>query len=166
MGGEMTLQTEVGVGSTFGFTIPLRGADGQVKSDNRDDSEPVVVVIDDDRASLDLMGAYLDGQGVRLVRARDGEEGLETIRRLQPAAALLDIRLPDIDGWEILEQLRTDPQTSTLPVIVVSIVDERQRGLAAGATEYLIKPVGRDVLLDALRRVHVLPGKDLGVRNR
>ncbi len=166
LGGELTLQTEVGVGSTFGFTIPIRGANGEATPDNRDDSEPVVVVIDDDRASLELMGAYLDGQGVRVVRARDGKEGLESIRRLRPAAALLDIRLPDIDGWEILEQLRADPQTSKLPVIVVSIVDEKPRGLAAGAAEYLIKPVGRDVLLDALRRVQVLPAQNLGVRLR
>jgi signal transduction histidine kinase/ActR/RegA family two-component response regulator len=162
MGGELTLQTEVGVGSTFGFTIPLRSSDGPPEQHGRDDSDPIVVVIDDDRASLDLMSAYLDGQGVRVVRARDGKEGLETIRRRQPVAALLDIRLPDIDGWQILRELRTDPRSATLPVIVVSIVDERSRGLAAGATEYLIKPVGRDVLLDALRRVHVLPGTDLG----
>jgi signal transduction histidine kinase/CheY-like chemotaxis protein len=162
MGGELTLQTEVGVGSTFGFTIPLRSSDGSREPHGRDEGDPVVVVIDDDRASLDLMSAYLDGQGVRVVRARDGQEGLETIRQRQPAAALLDIRLPDIDGWQILRELRTDPRSATLPVIVVSIVDERSRGLAAGANEYLIKPVGRDVLLDALRRVHVLPETNLG----
>jgi CheY-like chemotaxis protein len=162
MGGELTLQTEVGVGSTFGFTIPLRGADGPGDQGGRDASDPVVVVIDDDRASLDLMSAYLDGQGVQVVRARDGKEGLESIRRRRPAAALLDSRLPDLDGWQVLHELRTDPRSAKLPVIVVSIVDERPRGLAAGATEYLIKPVGRDALLDALRRVHVLPGASLG----
>jgi signal transduction histidine kinase/ActR/RegA family two-component response regulator len=166
MGGEMTLQTEVGIGSTFGLTIPIRSGDGQVGWDHRHDKDPVVVVIDDDRASLELMSAYLDGQGVRVVRARDGTEGLETIRRLQPAAVLLDIRLPDIDGWEVLEQLRTDPQTTKLPVVIVSIVDERSRGLVAGAAEYLIKPVGRDALLDALRRVQVLPGTSLGAQVR
>jgi len=156
MGGEMTLQTEVGVGSTFGFTIPIRFADDSVSKDDRDNVEPVLVVIDDDRASLELVSAYLDGQGVRVVRARDGTEGLQTIRRLKPAAVLLDIRLPDIDGWEVLNQLRADPRTTELPVIIVSIVDERSQGLAAGAAEYLIKPVGRDGLLDALRRVHAL----------
>ena len=85
------------------------------RPDDRDDSDPVVVVIDDDRASLELMSAYLDGQGVRVVRARDGKEGLESIRRVRPVAALLDIRLPDIDGWEMLEQLRADPQTRSCP---------------------------------------------------
>ncbi len=164
MGGVMTLKTEVGVGSTFGFTVPIPGDDGSVESDDRDSADPVVVVIDDDRRSLDLMSAYLDGRGVHVVRARDGNEGLDAIRRLQPVAALLDIRLPDIDGWEVLEELQTDPETQKLPVIIVSILDEKSRGLAAGAAEYLVKPVGRDDLLDALQRVHVLPGKNFGRR--
>ena len=119
-------------------------------------------MIDEDRASLDLMSAYLDGLGVRVVRARDGEEGLDTIRRVEPVAALLDIRLPGIDGWKVLEQLRTDPATRSLPVIVATILDEKSRGLAAGASEYLIKPVGREDLLAALRRVDVLPGAGVG----
>jgi signal transduction histidine kinase/ActR/RegA family two-component response regulator len=160
MGGVMTLQSEVGVGSTFGFTVPVLAADGSVESDNRDDTDPVVVVVDDDRRSLDLMSAYLDGHGVRVVRARDGNEGLDRIRRLQPVAALLDIRLPGIDGWEVLEALQADPETEEVPVIIVSILDEKSRGLAAGAVEYLVKPVGRDDLLDALRRLRVLPGNN------
>jgi len=129
-----------------------------VVADNCNKADPVVVVIDDDRRSLDLMGAYLDGHGVHVVRARDGKEGLDAIRRLQPVAALLDIRLPGIDGWEVLEELQADPETQKLPVIIVSILDEKSRGRAAGAAEYLVKPVGRDDLLDALRRLHVLPG--------
>ena len=164
MGGVMTLKTEVGVGSTFGFTVPIRGDEGPLESNNRDNADPVVVVIDDDRRSLDLMSAYLDGRGVHVVRARDGNEGLDAIRRLQPVAALLDIRLPGIDGWEVLEALQADPETEEVPVIIVSILDEKSRGLAAGAAEYLVKPVGRDDLLDALRRLHVLPGKNVGRR--
>jgi signal transduction histidine kinase/ActR/RegA family two-component response regulator len=162
MGGVMTLQSEVGVGSTFGFTVPVRAAGGSVAATSRAGADPVVVVVDDDRRSLDLMSAYLDGQGVRVVRARNGKEGLDAIRRLQPVAALLDIRLPVIDGWEVLDKLQADPETRELPVIIVSILDEKSRGLAAGAAEYLTKPVARDDLLDALRRVRVLPAKNLG----
>jgi len=114
-------------------------------------------VIDDDRASLDLMSAYLAGQGLRVVRARDGTEGLDAIHRLRPVAAVLDILLPGLDGWKVLEELRTDPETQGLPVIIASIVDERSRGLAAGAGDYLVKPLGREELLGALRRMHVLP---------
>jgi signal transduction histidine kinase/ActR/RegA family two-component response regulator len=160
MGGVMTLQSEVGVGSTFGFTVPVLAANGSVEPDNRDDADPVVVVVDDDRRSLDLISAYLDGHGVRVVRAWDGNEGLDRIRRLQPVAALLDIRLPGIDGWEVLEALQADPETEEVPVVIVSILDERSRGLAAGAAEYLVKPVSRDDLLDALRRLRVLPSNN------
>ncbi len=162
MGGTMSLQTEVGVGSTFGFTVPMQGTSVSVGPGLDDDQDPVVVVIDDDRASLDLMSAYLAGHGVRVVRARDGKEGLDAVRRLRPVATVLDILLPGIDGWEVLETLRADPETQALPVIIVSIVDERSRGLAAGAADYLVKPVGRDELLAALRRIQVLPIQSIG----
>jgi signal transduction histidine kinase/ActR/RegA family two-component response regulator len=162
MGGTMSLQTEVGVGSTFGFTVPMRGASVSVAPELDDDLDPAVVVIDDDRASLDLMSAYLAGHGVRVVRARDGKEGLDAVRRLQPVVTVLDILLPGIDGWEVLEELRADPETQALPVIVASIVDERSCGLAAGAADYLVKPVGREELLGALRRMHVLPIRSIG----
>jgi CheY-like chemotaxis protein/anti-sigma regulatory factor (Ser/Thr protein kinase) len=156
MGGTMSLQTEVGVGSTFGFTVPLQGASVSV-GPGLDDRDPVVVVIDDDRASLELMSAYLAGHGVRVVLARDGKEGLDAVHRLDPVAMVLDILLPGMDGWKVLEELRADPKTQGLPVIIASIVDERSRGLAAGAGDYLVKPVGREELLGALRRMHVLP---------
>lgn len=161
MGGTMWLETEVGTGSTFGFTVPMRGAVPPPLIAGGT-SAPVVVVIDDDRASLDLVGAYLDGHGVRVVRANDGKKGLDAIRRMQPVAVVLDIRLPGIDGWEVLEELRSDPRTEMMPVIIVSILDERPRGLAAGAADYLVKPLARDDLLKALRRTGVLPaaGRD------
>jgi signal transduction histidine kinase len=162
MGGTMSLETELGVGSTFGFTVPLQGTSVSVPPGLDDDREPVVVVIDDDRASLDLMSAYLADQGVRVVRARDGKEGLDAVHRLKPVAMVLDILLPGMDGWKVLEELRTDPKTEGLPVIIASIVDERPRGLAAGAGDYLVKPVGREELLGALRRMRVLPIQSIG----
>jgi signal transduction histidine kinase/ActR/RegA family two-component response regulator len=162
MGGTMSLQTEVGVGSTFSFTVPLQAAGVSVGPGLYDERDPVVVVIDDDRASLDLMSAYLSGNGVRVVRARDGKEGLDAVHRLNPVATVLDILLPGMDGWAVLEELRADPKTQGLPVIIASIVDERSRGLAAGAGEYLVKPVGREELLSALRRMHVLPIQSIG----
>jgi signal transduction histidine kinase/ActR/RegA family two-component response regulator len=162
MGGTMSLESEVGVGSTFGFTVPLQGARVSVAPGLYDDRDPVVVVIDDDRASLELMSAYLAGHGVRVVRAHNGKEGLDAVHRLMPVATVLDILLPGMDGWRVLEELRADPKTQRLPVIIASIVDERSRGLAAGAGDYLVKPVGREELLGALRRMHVLPIQSVG----
>ena len=113
-----------------------------------------MVVVDDDRASLDLMTAYLDGLGVQVVHARDGQEGLELIRALGPAAVVLDIRLPGPGrlGGARPGCARTRPRAA-VPVIIVSILDEKTRGLTLGAADYLIKPVGRDELVGALRRV-------------
>ena len=92
-----------------------------------------------------------------MVRAHDGLEGLSAIRQLEPAAAVLDIKLPGFDGWEVLRQIRADQATRELPVIIVSILDEKGRGLALGANGYLIKPVAKDDLVSALREVGALP---------
>lgn len=159
LGGRMWLESEVGVGSTFGFSVPLHGTSAQPAAARVDGPHlPVVVVIDDDRASIDLVEAYLEGTGVRVVSADDGRVGLESIREHAPAAVLLDIRLPDIDGWEVLARLRADESTRAIPVIVVSILDDTQRGLEHGVADYLVKPVGRDRLLAALRRAGAIPG--------
>ena len=90
--------------------------------------------------------------------ARDGPSGLEAVRRVHPAVVLLDIRLPGIDGWAVLEALKADPDTRDIPVVVVSIVDERARGVALGAAAYLVKPISRDDLRAALTTVAFLPG--------
>lgn len=158
LGGSMWLQSELGEGSIFGFTVPLGpiGERARRMADAAADL-PVIVVVDDDRASLDLMTAYLDGLGVRVAHARSGEEGLELIRSVTPAAVVLDIRLPGLDGWEVLERMRADDASRSIPIIIVSILDEQQRGLSAGAADYLVKPVARESLVAALRRAGTLP---------
>jgi signal transduction histidine kinase/ActR/RegA family two-component response regulator len=159
MGGRLWLESAGEQGSTFAFAVPLpsvRGDDRQADAADGPTGLPKVVLVEDDRPSLDLFSAYLEGAEIELVVARDGEEGLDRVRALHPAAVVLDIRLPRLDGWEVLRTMKADSRTAHVPVIVVSILDERAKGLALGAAEYLVKPVGRDDLLRALASVSVI----------
>jgi signal transduction histidine kinase/DNA-binding response OmpR family regulator len=167
--GRIWVESEIGEGSTFGFALPAGSGEPalmsvpQVGLDSGCPAElapgpgPTVVVVEDDRRSFDLLRVYLEAAGARVVSARDGEEGLDTVRRLSPAGVILDILLPGIDGWEVLAQLKADPETAAIPVVVVSMLDERGRGFALGAAEYLVKPVGKDPLLAALHRAAAIP---------
>jgi signal transduction histidine kinase/CheY-like chemotaxis protein len=155
-GGRMWLDSIVGEGSTFGFSIPALPLVRAEVAERDGGAIPAVLLVEDDRASLDLMSAYLDGLPVRVVRATDGAEALDLIHEVGPAAVVLDIKLPRVDGWQVLAELKSAPGTSGIPVVIASVVDERSRGLALGADVYLLKPVSRDELVDALRSVGAL----------
>jgi signal transduction histidine kinase/DNA-binding response OmpR family regulator len=168
-GGRIWVDSEAGQGSTFGFALPAGSGElalapvpqaGQASglpAGATPGPGPTVVVVEDDRRSFDLLRVYLEAAGARVISARDGEEGLDTVRSLNPAGVVLDILLPGIDGWEVLARLKADPGTAAIPVIVVSMLDERGRGFALGAAEYLVKPVGKDQLMAALYRAAAMP---------
>ena len=150
-GGRMWLESAPGAGSTFGFSIPARAGAGARSARFGRSEVPVVLLVDDDRASLDLHSAYLDGSPTRVLRATDGVEALEMARKELPAAVVLEIGLPRLDGWQVLTELKADPATAAIPVVIATAVDDRSRGLALGADAYLRKPIRREELIDALR---------------
>ena len=109
-----------------------------------------------------LLTVYLESAGFEVSIAHDGPSGLAAIRRERPVAVILDVRLPRMDGWDVLRAMNADPETSSIPVVVVSVLDERVKGLSLGAAEYLVKPTSRDDVMAALARVRVVPPAGAG----
>lgn len=159
-GGRMWLDSVVGAGSTFGFSVPGLTQTAPADAAPRADGTPVVLLLDEDRVSQDLVGAYLEQFPVEVMRAWDGGYAVDLIRTVRPAAVVLEIGLPRMDGWQVLAALKSDPATAAIPVVIASTVDNRPRGLALGAAAYLLKPVRRDELVGALRSVGVLPAAE------
>ena len=155
--GRMWLTSTEGQGSTFGFAIPhRRRAEGSATVTEEADGSGFVLVVEDDRPSRDLMTILLADQDLAVEVVPTGEQALERLAVARPSAMVLDIGLPGMDGWEVLSRVKGDPGMAQVPVVVVSILDERSRGIALGADEYLVKPVTRDQLVTALSRAGAL----------
>jgi DNA-binding response OmpR family regulator len=164
-GGRLWMESRVGEGSTFSFSVPRAEpplpAHAQVPAAGAATArlEPgSILVVEDDRRSADLLRLYLEGAGFRVVVAADGAEGLELARRIEPTALILDVLLPRVSGWDVLAWLKRDPATAAIPVVIVSMLDERGAGFALGAAEYLVKPVDHDELLRAVTHCVAPPG--------
>src|SRR5262249_9121778 len=112
----------------------------------------LILVVDDDQTVREIIGRYLEREGFAVAFSDGGREGLRMARELNPAAITLDINMPDLDGWTVLAALKGDPALSHIPVVLVTILDEKNRGFALGATDYLVKPVDRDTLIRVLRQ--------------
>jgi CheY-like chemotaxis protein len=115
-------------------------------------SSPLVLVVEDDPPAAELLARQLDRAGYRTEIVASGSEVLAKARALHPAVITLDILLPDLDGWEVLTQLKNDEATSAIPVIVISVVDNPELGIALGALDYVIKPVAAKDLITRLEK--------------
>jgi PAS domain S-box-containing protein len=177
MGGDITVSSEVGKGSTFTVRLPVdplerceveissHAADASMALDDETKAthcHSTVLVIDDDPTVRDLMARHLGKEGFDIKQAATGDEGLELARKLRPNAITLDVLLPNMDGWSVLSALKADPDLADIPVVVMTIVDDKNRGFALGASDYLTKPVDYKRLANLLRQYRPLQARGDG----
>jgi CheY-like chemotaxis protein len=180
LGGSIGLESQAGKGSTFTCSIPAKlpagrrvfedghhlaaplpgllpektalGADSSEQRYAAGD-KPLVLVVDDDPEVIYILEKYLRDEGFDIAVAQSGEAAIEMARLLHPFAMTLDVMLPGRDGWEVIQELKDDPQTADIPIIMLTILDNRDLGYSLGAAEYLVKPVSRPELLERLARL-------------
>jgi PAS domain S-box-containing protein len=169
MGGEIVVDSTLGQGSRFTLRIPATPASEAVPAEAAPAEAPLpepimapdvpaaasarrVLVIDDEETVRDLMRRFLTREGLEVLTAKNGREGLALARQLKPALITLDVLMPDLDGWSVLEALKGDPALADIPVVMLTILHEMSKGYALGADDYMMKPIDRDRLRAVLAR--------------
>jgi len=168
MGGDIIVESNPGEGSIFTFWLPSEVADNKPKEQDKfgtselpavggvGDNVCTVLVIDDDPAAVEMMKRYMVKEGFNVIAAPDGESGLKMAKEYRPNAITLDVMMPGMDGWAVLTQIKADPELTDIPVIMMSIVDDKNLGFALGASDYMTKPIDRERLSAILDKYRCL----------
>ena len=169
LGVSLTVQSELHKGSTFAFSVPFRQIEllssdlsGKVNVQTllKNRKNPILVIDDEEKVRY-TVGQYLLSIGYEVIFAEDGEKGLQMAVDNQPFAIILDILLPGLDGWGVLKELKQIPQTKDIPVILISIVVNKNYGYSLGAFEYLVKPISSERLLTTFSKLENLANKKI-----
>ncbi|MCB0192926.1 MAG: response regulator [Anaerolineae bacterium] len=165
MGGSITIDSEPERGSTFTIRLPAKVSKSKplpqplvdmsqnpTATAEGNKRHNTILVIDDDHATQDLLRRHLTKEGFQVHTTGSGEEGLQLAKVLKPVAITLDVLMPGIDGWAVLTQLKADPDLADIPVIVLTIINDRNMGYTLGASDYLTKPIQRKRLIALLKK--------------
>lgn len=156
-GGAITLESELGKGSRFSFTLPAGSGAVSSQSPRRSavagasPRKPLVLIVDSEASARELLANYL-GSEYQVDMAQSAAEGLAKAKELCPDVIVLDVLMDNGDGFDVLTVLRKDPETCDLPVIILSVIDRKRVGFALGATDYLVKPIRKSVLLETFNK--------------
>jgi len=175
MGGDIAVTSEEGKGTTFTFWLPANvvpeehAAPSTPAAAARDESgspdRPIVLIVDDDSAVREVISRSLAKEGYDPRVASDGKIGLAMAREIKPSVIVLDIMMPGMDGWAVLSALKSDVELQSIPVILATMIEDKQMGFALGAQEYLTKPIDRERLVSVLRKYHGTEGPILVVED-
>ena len=164
MGGDVALTSEPGKGTTFTIRLPTEVREPEAESAAASESSAApnmegtpVLVVDDDADTRQVLKRFLNRKGLPVECASSGEEGLRLARELHPMAIILDVMMPGMDGWAVLSTLKSEEEVKDIPVVMLTIVDDKNLGYALGATDYLIKPVDRGRLIEILAKFRNVP---------
>jgi signal transduction histidine kinase/CheY-like chemotaxis protein len=167
MGGDITVKSKIGVGTTFTFVCPADGPPGQ------EAPAPItaavaaaittVLVVDDDESSRELSKRILEKEGYRVILADNGITGVSLAREHKPAAIVLDVVMPGMDGWQVLRELGKDAATKDIPVVMQSMLQQEELGEALGADDFLQKPVDRTRLTEAIKKLLPADGGETSI---